>query len=169
MHYFSGKSIKCLLYLLVFSLAASGYGQECEWFPGGEESFYRYIEDRLTSNQLGRISRDPVNGESVSFEIFLNDSGYADSTHLGPCFNPELANNMRLILATLPRLNKGVNRGCPVGARRVFFVTIKKTDYGIQVDPAPLHANSYSYPSTHKFKWGIVVLAVVSICMVLFK
>lgn len=164
---FCGQSIKYALFLLGFYFVVPAVAQNCEWFSGGDESFYRYIEDRLSFFRQGPISRDPINGETISFEIFLDDSGYADSTHLGPCFNAELANNMRLILATLPRLNNGVNLGCPKAARRIYLVTVKQTAYGIEVDPATQYSGNY--PASQKFKWGIVILAVVGLCLVVFK
>jgi hypothetical protein len=167
MRYFCGQSIVSIATCFFLILPSFSRAQECDWYAGGDESFYRYLEGRLTGYKMGPISRDPINGETVSFEIFVNDSGYADSTFLGSCFNAELSNNLRLILASLPRLNKGVNHGCPPGARRMFTLTVKQTVYGIQVDPAPVFVNSY--PASYKFKWGILLVAVVSMCLVLFR
>jgi hypothetical protein len=167
MRYFCGQSI--IYALLVFGICSfsSGNAQQCEWFPGGDASFYRYLESRLTGYRMGPISRDPVNGESFSFEIYVNDSGYADSSKIGPCFNAELSNNMRYILATLPRLNQGVHHGCPPGSRRVYSVMVKQTVYGIEVDPAPFYPQAAG--ASQKFKWGIALIAAISLCLLIFR
>lgn len=136
------------------------------WYPGGDMGFYRYLEDRLQS--LGIQS--PVidrNGESVVFEFYITDSGYVDSVRVQQCFNFELCYNIRQILNTMPRVNAEVENGKTVYSRRVYALDVKRFRDGYQIEPSiyvPATGNLSS-----RFKWGIVIVAVVAMFVVIFK
>lgn len=158
--------MRFLWLLLICGCTLSLQAQETEWFPGGDEAFYRYLEDRLQASASSR-PYTLQNGENVIFEFVVTDSGYVDSIKLGTCFNVNLCIQLRLILNTMPRVNAQKVEGKPVPMRRVYHVIIRSSAEGYRVEPAPQHY--YSRPSSSQFKWGLALLAVVIMLIAVVK
>lgn len=153
-------------FLLLCCCSLSLRAQDTEWFPGGDDAFYRYLEDRLQASASSR-PYTLRNGENVIFEFVVTDSGYVDSVKLGTCFNVNLCIQLRLILNTMPRVNAKMVEGKPVPMRRIYNVIVRSSAEGYRVEPAP--QQYYSRPSSSQFKWGLALLAVVIMLIAVVK
>lgn len=143
-----------------------GFSQSKPWFDGGDEAFYRYLEDRLQSTGINRPAVDR-NGENVLFEFWVTDSGYVDSVKIGTCFNIMLCQQLRLILNTMPRVNATMADGKPVPSRRLYSVIIRLTTEGYRVEPLP--PPGHTGQTSQRFKWGVVIAAVVALLVVVAR
>lgn len=136
------------------------------WFPGDDQGFYRYLEDRLMA--LG--SMQPAvdrNGESVVFEFYVSDSGFIDSVEIDQCFNFQLCYQLRQVLNNMPRANATVINGKTISERRVYALVIKRYRDGFLIEPVEFYATNGSLPT--KLKWGIAIVAVVSMLILIVK
>lgn len=152
--------------LILACLPAILRSQEKEWFPGGDEGFYRYLEDRLQAAGVNRPYTGR-NGEAVIFEFTVTDSGKVDSVRIGTCFNVNLCIQLRLILNTMPAVQPKMTDGRPVASLRMYHVLIRSSAEGYRVEPAPVY--QYSGSTSSRFKWGVVVVAIVALLIVVVK
>jgi hypothetical protein len=156
-------------FLILFIIVAgkANAQKNAEWFPGGDEGFYRYLADRLMAMESASPQVSNV-GSAVIFEFYVTDSGYVDSVKIGQCFNTQLCYSLRMILNTMPRVKAEIVNDKPKSTRRLYAVSIKRFDDGYQVEPSPFSdAPAVALPS--KLKWGIAVVAVIAFLIIAIK
>ncbi|MCC7297406.1 MAG: hypothetical protein IT244_03660 [Bacteroidia bacterium] len=136
------------------------------WFPGDDQGFYRYLEDRLRAMGSMQPAVDR-NGENVVFEFYVTDSGFIDSVEIGQCFNFQLCYQLRQVLNNMPRANATVMNGKTISERRVYSLVVKRFRDGYLIEPV-LYSTAYGSLPT-KLKWGIAIVAVVSMLILIVK
>lgn len=136
-------------------------------FIGGDEGFYKYLEDRLSSLGIGRPRIDAI-GENVVFEFFVLPSGAIDSIKMIQCFNLDLCNRLRQILETAPKFRPAYKDTFPISTKMVYALEILWSRESFQVRPinaVPLPAEEVSKP----IKVAIAVLALVGLLIAIVK
>lgn len=137
------------------------------WFPGGDQGFYRYLEDRMYA--LGSARPDiGKNGESVIFEFYVTDSGWVDSIKIQQCFNFQLCFQLRQILQTMPRVNAASKEGKTISERHVFVLNFRLFRDGYLIEPIP-QTIPYQGTVSSRMKWLIVIAATIAMLIVVFK
>lgn len=152
---------------LSVSLSTKAQDTTRPWFPGGDDGFYRYLEDRFFALLIERPEIGP-NGETVLFEFYITDSGNVDSIKVQQCFNFQLCYYLRQILATMPKVNAPVFNGKLQPERRVYYLSFRRFGDGYVINPAPGTPYTEGTP-TSKMKWLIAVAAVVAMLIVIFR
>ena len=123
----------------IFFLASSLKAQDTsqEWFSGGDEGFYQYLSQKLFAYGHDRVTIGNLNGDLVTFEFTVSDSGYVGDVKVYQCTNINLCYQIRSILNTMGKVNPTIDSGKAIYSNRIYHMAVKRYFDGYQCQPAP--------------------------------
>ena len=137
------------------------------YFTGGDNGFYKYLEDRLMAQGVIKPFVEPV-GEIVSFEFIVLENGMVDSLKITQCFNLDLCTSLRMILTNLGDFRPAYSNGVPIPTKMVYLIEVSLGRESYQV--RPVTPQEYQVGSTSKsFKVAIALVALVAMLIAIIK